>query len=373
MTGLMMFPGVMTRLASVLAAIMWWAILWTVPFSKLPAAEPPFAWELGPTGTKASLRAISAPNEQVIWAAGSSGTIIRSEDAGSSWQNCSPQGYESVEFRAVHAWDEQHACAASAGSPAAIFRTSNAGADWQIVYQNPAPEAFFDGLKFWDAAHGVAFSDPVAGAWLVLESDDRGSTWGEIPPHDLPVPVAGEAAFAASNSSLCVGAEGAIWIGTGGAVRDKSRIIYRPTSDATWRTALCPLPSNASSGVFSILHADADMLIAVGGDYRPEVASQATAAVSLDRGESWQLAELQPATFRSAVARIPTKFVEPPGSAKSMHAFITTGPAGTDVSPDGVRWQALSNVGFHALATTSQTVFAVGSNGRFAKLARVQN
>lgn len=377
MTGLMIYPRTKTATVGVLGVRMWGAMIRAVIISiiglnTLPAAEPALVWELGPTGTKASLRALSAPNEQVIWAAGSGGTIIRSDDSGSSWQNCNPEGYESVEFRALHAWDERHACAASAGTPAVILNTNNAGEDWQVAYQNAAPEAFFDGLKFWDAEHGVAFSDPVAGAWLVLESADRGLSWRELPSESLPAMVAGEAAFAASNSAMCVGANGAIWIGTGGAVRDRSRILYRPSTAAAWRTALCPLPSNASSGVFSILRADANRLLAVGGDYRPEVASQATAAVSLDGGATWQLAEVQPASFRSALAALPTQLGAPAGSTKPTHAFIATGPTGTDVSVNGLRWEAVSDVGFHALATVGQTVFAVGSNGRFAKLSRVQ-
>lgn len=375
MNGLMISPRAKTATVGVLGVRMWvamirLAMMSIIGLNTLPAGELPLVWELGPTGTKASLRALSAPSERVLWAAGSGGTIIRSEDSGSSWQNCNPEGYESVEFRALHAWDERHACAASAGTPAVILHTSNAGEDWQVAYRNVAPEAFFDGLKFWDAEHGVAFSDPVAGAWLVLESADRGLSWRELPSESLPAIVAGEAAFAASNSALCVGANGAIWIGTGGAVRDQSRILYRLSTGAAWRTAQCPLPSNTSSGVFSILCADADRLLAVGGDYRPEVASQATAAVSLDGGATWQLAEVQPATFRSAVAALPTQLGTPSGSTKSTYGFIATGPTGTDVSVNGMRWEAVSSVGFHALATTGQTVFAVGSNGRFAKLSR---
>jgi hypothetical protein len=181
---------------------------------------------------------------------------------------------------------------------------------------------------------------------------------------------AGEAAFAASNSAMCLGAEGAVWIGTGGVEREESRIVYRPSTTATWRTTLCPLPSNASSGVFAILAASEQKLIAVGGDYRPDMDSKATAAISLDAGVTWRLAEVQPASFRSAVVHLPRKLLESDRASASTYAFITTGPDGTDVSQDGLHWESLSTDGFHALATSSQTVFAVGSNGRFAKLVR---
>ncbi len=327
-------------------------------------AEDSLSWELGPTGTKASLRAVSAPDDSIIWAAGSGGTIIRSSDGGTSWHDCSPAGYEKLEFRSLHAWSDTTACAASAGSPAVILRTTNAGAEWQITYQNAAPEAFFDGLRFWSDDRGMAFSDPVAGAWLVVESDDGGKSWRQIATERLPAVATGEAAFAASNSALCVGSNGAAWIGTGGTSLNHSRILFRESADAEWSTALCPLPSNASSGVFSLL-ATNEMIIAVGGDYRPDMRSLATAAFSRDGGKSWKLAEKQPNSFRSAVARIPTGIES---SQPQRFEFIATGPDGTDVSADGVRWEPLNEVGFHALTTGQSVVFAVGSNGRFARL-----
>ena len=35
-----------------------------------------FVWELGPTGTKASLRGLSAPSDAVLWACGSQSTVV---------------------------------------------------------------------------------------------------------------------------------------------------------------------------------------------------------------------------------------------------------------------------------------------------------
>lgn len=345
-------------------------------------------WELGPTGSKASLRAIAAPTSQVLWIGGSGGTILRSLDGGNSWHDCSPSGYSAVEFRSLHAWDDQRACAASAGTPAVILLTEDGGTNWSMQYKNDAPEAFFDGLKFLDekysgaepveqsdsdATYGVAISDPVDGNWLIVETRDRGVTWGPV-AQSLPAEPK-QAAFAASNSAMLIGTGGRVWFGTGGIDSPTSRIHLRLGFDADWTTAECPLPSNASSGVFSLAQSlqKPQMVVAVGGDYRPDAKSELTAAWSDDEGATWHRAELPPAAYRSAVIAVPRGWVNEAlesSTALIRSGFICTGPSGCDYSGDGRSWQRLSDVGFHALAATDSDLFAVGSDGRFARLKK---
>ena len=320
-------------------------------------------WELGPTGSKASFRAISTPSSQVVWISGSQGTVLRSLDGGDSWQNVSPRENAEMDFRSLHAWDEQRACIASAGSPAIILLTEDGGEHWTLPYHNAAPEAFFDCLKFWDDDHGLAISDPISGTWLIVETHDGGNTWNPIAVPLMAEPK--EAAFAASNSSLLVGTQGAAWFGTGGVEASNSLIHRRLSASEKWTTHACPIPSNASSGVFAIAQHNG-ILVAVGGDYRPTAVSPQTAAWSDDDGETWQVAEQKPAAFRSAVVAVPTQASQV--NSGQMLAFVATGPAGSDWSLDGRNWQQFSTNGFHALACTATDIFAVGSEGRFARL-----
>ena len=322
-------------------------------------------WELGPTGSQASFRAIACPSSEVLWIGGSQGTILKSTDAGDSWQNCNPSGYAEVEFRSLHAWDERRACAASAGSPAVILLTEDGGENWSLRYKNDAKTAFFDGLVFWDADHAVAVSDPVDGRWLMVETKDGGQSWQEIAL--VPEAVAGEAAFAASNSALIVGKGGAAWFGTGGVERPTSRIYWRPAAETPWQAADCPLPSYASSGVFS-LAAGNGLLVAVGGDYRPDAESVRTAAWSDDLGKSWQVAEVQPPAYRSSVVAIADGLGWSVGDRRIFPRFIATGPTGSDYSLDGRRWVNFTEAGFHALTTTGDRIYAVGSDGRFGRI-----
>ncbi len=340
------------------------SLLATVLVSRMPAVE--VSWELGPTGTQASLRGLSAVDDQTIWACGSGATVLRSVDGGSSWRDCGPSGFAQLEFRSIHAWSETSACLASAGTPAVILRTDDGGDSWDEVYRCDARQAFFDALRFWDDQRGIAFSDPADGKLLVVQTHDGGKHWQPVATDLLPPALEGEAGFAASNSSLCVGAGGRIWIGTGGVVSPSSRIHMRAGWAARWEVVTCPLPSGPAQGIFSIAarRPAGSLLVAVGGDYRLDAESKQTAAFSNDFGTSWQLAKTPPSSYRSAVVGLPA-------TEGSTITFIATGPTGSDYSTDGSDWTLFSHSGFHVLAVTpSGSVFAAGSNGRFARLVR---
>ncbi len=315
-------------------------------------------WEIGPTGSRASLRGLFAVDDRVVWATGSQATVLLSVDGGSTWSECGPTGYRDLEFRAVHAWNAREACVASAGTPAVLLRTEDAGGSWQRVFEAHSTRAFFDGLKFWDAERGVAFSDPVDGRLLIVETEDGGRSWQPVKNDLLPVAAEGEAGFAASNSSLAIGAGGRVWIGTGGALQSNSRIYYRADWKSRWRVQTCPLPSGPAQGVFSLAVGPEQQMMAVGGDYRPEAKSPATAAYSADGGVHWTLPAQPPADYRSAVSFV----------GRPIRGWIAVGPTGSDFSADGQQWQRFSTDGFHTLAAGQNQLFAAGADGRFALL-----
>ncbi|MEM8734034.1 MAG: YCF48-related protein [Planctomycetota bacterium] len=329
-----------------------------------------FSWELGPTGSKSSLRGLAAPTDKAIWACGSQATVLRSVDGGNSWENVSPGGFDEVEFRSIHAWSATEACIASAGQPAVILRTDDGGESWQEVFRADDEAAFFDGMQFWDEERGIVFSDPVGATMLVLETNDRGATWATIEPGQLVPVLDGEAGFAASNSSIAVASGGRVWIGTGGQTVQESRVHMRTEWEKYWQAVPCPLESGSASGIFSIAMA-AKRMVAVGGDYRPDATSKTTAALSDDDGKSWRLVKQPPPAYRSAVGFLPLQ--KPVGNRVSQTEsglWIAVGPSGSDWSVDGDQWQNFSDTGFHVLAIGETRVFAAGSDGRFAVLKR---
>jgi hypothetical protein len=114
------------------------------------------------------------------------------------------------------------------------------------------------------------------------------------------------------------------------------------------------------------------LIVAVGGDYRPEATSKLTAAWSIDRGKTWQPAVQPPTKFVSAACSFQGSNLQQESSANNgnqLPVFVATGPAASYLSTDGKQWSEFSKIGFHAIeATATRTVFAVGSEGRFGKL-----
>lgn len=315
-------------------------------------------WLEGSTGFDLSLRGLSVVDDQVLWASGSSGAVVRSVNGGKTWQNCGPKGFEKLEMRSIVAIDGQNATIASAGTPAVILQTHDAGQTWKEVFRHTSTAAFFDAMRFWDATHGIAFSDPVDGRILIATTADSGQTWQVVAPEKIPLATEKEGGFAASNSALCVGEKGRAWIGTGGTASPSSRIYTTDDFGKSWSVRACPLVSDTAAGVFSIaMHVESKLLVAVGGDYRPDATSTTTAALSRDLGKTWQLATQPPSAFVSAVVIARSKL------------FVATGPTNSFKSQDGNHWDRFSASGYHAMEVSpAGNVYAVGASGRFGRL-----
>src|SRR5262245_25679145 len=87
-------------------------------FSLLFLTSPPISraqWELQKSSTEASLRGVSAVNERIAWASGSSATILRTTDGGATWQKRVAHGATNRDFRDVHAVNDRTAFILSVG------------------------------------------------------------------------------------------------------------------------------------------------------------------------------------------------------------------------------------------------------------------
>jgi photosystem II stability/assembly factor-like uncharacterized protein len=328
------------------------------------------AWETFDTLTQASLRGLVAIDDKVAWACGSKGTIVRTQDGGHSWQRLSIPGLDSVEIRSIHAWDFDSAIVATAGQPAQIHKTTDGGSTWVQVYEHRSPQAFFDGMRFSSDQNGLAFSDPIEGKWLILQTQNRGDSWQAIESTRIPEMAPNEAGFAASNSSLNVHGDFHAWIGLGGDTGTSARVLRTIDAGLHWSAhTVTPIPASESAGIFSVSFANPQFGIAVGGNYREESVPTNNIALSHDGGLTWVAPNKSaPRGFRSAVAYIPVNLESK--SAEPI-AWITCGPSGCDISLDGNAWTPLSDVGFHTLyVAPNQTVWAAGSHGRIGRLPR---
>lgn len=315
-------------------------------------------WSFAASTTTAEFRGLSVVDDRVVWASGSRGTVARSEDGGVTWRIDTVAGATHLDFRSIHALDAGTAFIASAGEAekglAAIYATHDAGRTWQRVYSTGTKGVFFDAIAFWDAKHGIALSDPVDSAFFLLETRDGGGTWARIPPAGMPRVLPGEAAFAASGSSLVVGPSDAVRIATGGGGRARLMV----SAAGGWRVIETPVhAAGAAAGLFA-MDFDRSRGIAVGGDYTQPRLAATSVALTDDGGRSWRAAFRPPAAYLSGVAW-----------ERGGRRVVAVGLAGTFLSRDaGDSWTQTDTIPLNAVRATQDAWIAVGPRGRLARL-----
>lgn len=306
--------------------------------SKVPAVDAPRIEALASPVT-VRLRGLSAVDENIAWASGREGTVIRTTDAGKTWSVFKVPGADELDFRDVEGFSANEAVILSIGPGEAsrVYRTSDGGRTWMLALQNRNPKAFFDCLDF-HGREGRMLGDPVDGHFQVYGSSDAGQTWSLLP--DGPVAKKDEAAFAASGTCIARGRDFTAIV-TGGSV---ARVLFSPdrvTGKGRWRSIVVPVEQPASSaGLFSVTFRNSGLL-AVGGDFqKPDAVGLATAANASSSVvkfggtpepdprwndvlfEEWLNFGGRPLGYRSGVACL-----------SRQGLCIATGPGGTDVLP----------------------------------------
>lgn len=324
-------------------------------------------WSLQVSGTDARLRGVSAVSPRVAWASGARGTVLRTTDAGATWNRLTVGGAAALDFRDVDAIDETTAYILSIGSgeQSRIYKTRDGGASWTLQFTNTDPKGFYDAMTFWDEAHGLVVGDSIDERMAILVTENGGTTWTPVPRSVLPPALSNEGAFAASGSNIAVRGNSEAWIATGAAL--KSRVLHTRDRGRSWSIVDTPLASGRSSGIFSIAFRDSRHGVIVGGDYSKESDALDNVATTSDGGETWKLVTAKGLSgFRSAV-----KFV--PGTKAT---WVAVGPRGADLSiDDGLTWTPMplgeSIPGFDALSFVpgQPVAWASGANGALARLS----
>jgi len=317
-------------------------------------------WIYTNTGA-AQLRGLSVTDPATVWASGGRGSVVRSTDGGYIWRADTVGGGTTLDFRSIRAVNTDVALIASAGEAekgqAAIYSTGSAGARWIAEFVTKDSGVFFDALERWDAGGWVALSDPTQGAFTLFMSTD-GKTWTRLPSAALPRVLRGEAAFAASGTSLVLRGKSDMWIGTGGG--GTARVMYSPDRGATWSVSETPVYAEGpSAGIFGLAFFDAKRGIAVGGDYAKPKFTAVSVALTSDGGRTWRAAKAPPGAFLSCVAY-----------AGSADKLVAVGLAGTFVSSDsGETWAQIDSIALNTVKFVGTSGWAVGPQGRVARWA----
>jgi photosystem II stability/assembly factor-like uncharacterized protein len=203
-----------------------------------------------------SFLGVALPADKIVWAAGSNGKIIRSDDNGANW---SAQPVPVMEnLQGIAAWDADQAVAVGGG---AIIRTADGGKTWKQIAV-PSSEVANKLLNVRAYANGSAWAVGELGA--VLKTADFGQTWVRaLPEKDQ-----------AWNDISFSGGHGIL-------VGEFGQVMTTEDGGSTWQTA----KSGVQSSLMSVYLRDASNGVAVG--------LSGVVLTTRDGGSHWSVAERQ--------------------------------------------------------------------------------
>ena len=310
-----------------------------------------------------SIRGLSVPDENTVWASGSNGTIALSLNGGADFEWMQVAGYEKRDFRAIHAWNNKEAIIVAVAAPAIILKTKDGGITWRKVYENIDTAMFLDAINFKDENNGTVVGDPINNVIFLLNTADKGEHWQQVTPTYFTSPLKeGEAFFASSNSNLVTTSKEQLII-SGGRV---SRLWINGVA-----RDLAILQGGKSTGANSIaISPNGNKIIIVGGDFTKFKESEKNIT-----GFNLILTpntELKHKSLRNQIW-VQRKNLGHPNGYKSGVAFITNrllvtcGTSGVDVSKNsGKNWDLISTESFHVVKKqpNRKAAFLAGSGGR---------
>jgi photosystem II stability/assembly factor-like uncharacterized protein len=313
-------------------------------------------WQKQTLETTASFRGLSVVSDQIIWASGTTGTVVRTNDGGKTWKIIKVPAAEKLDFRDIEAFDANIAYVVSIGEgeSSRIYKTIDGGETWKLQFQNTEPKAFFDAIAFWDKNNGIAMSDPVNGYFYLFGTRNGGETWNKLDTEKMIPAKEGEAAFAASGTCIITQGKKNVFLVSGGK---QARVFRSNNGGYAWYVADSPIiKGEASQGIFSIAMFDAKNGVIVGGDYAKPTEVVANLAFTKDGGKTW-IETKGFSGYRSGVAYVGKKTI------------IVVGSSGSDISKDGGKtWNSLDKENYNSVQIKGKmAIWAVGEKGRISK------
>ncbi len=309
------------------------------------------------TGTTASLFGIFPVSDRVVWASGSKGVVLRTLDGGTTWERKMLAGGDSLQFRDIHAMGADSAWALSIGNGAAsrIYFTADGGRSWREQFRATDSLSFLDCITMLTPKIGVVFGDAVRGQTQILRTVDGGATWAFLPQSQVPAPLDGEGAYAASGRCVVSTGDRHVFIATGGP---GSRLFTSEDAGAHWTVRPTPFVATQSAGTSGVDFRDTRRGIGVAGDMtnlRGD-SSRAAVAVTNDGGATWEL-RTRPPLPGSLTG---TAWV----TGASGETAVVAGFGGAFATRDGGRsWIVLSTNGHTGIGSFGRTAWIGGTNG----------
>ncbi|MFY8020260.1 MAG: WD40/YVTN/BNR-like repeat-containing protein [Bacteroidia bacterium] len=346
-------------------------IVWKFGFSQTLIEYPSPQSILVDSGlelNKTSIRGLSVVHDELVWFSGSKGVFGKSKNALQNTSFHQLEKYKKSDFRDIEAFSEKKAVMMSSGFPALILYTEDGGLSWKESFRSADSAVFLDGMDFWNARQGVVFGDPINGHFFIMTTNDGGKTWKEFDVSSMPLTKEGEAAFAASGTSIRCLKNGDFAFVSGGAV---SRFYYYHKQNKKWDITDIPIVQGKNSqGAFSFAALEKDeynegLFCFVGGDYLQD-------SLEEDLSNSAWFRSNPPLWFRKKYVQNTHGYRSCVESINSYY-LICCGTSGVDISAStGVEkyWKNLSQDSFHVVrkAKRGKLIVLAGANGRIAKI-----
>jgi hypothetical protein len=306
-----------------------------------------------------SIRAISADGNKIWYAANNSRFGFYDLEQNSKFESKISKDTLELEFRSI-AQTTANIFLLSVANPAFLYKVSKEDLKITLAYQEKNEKVFYDSMQFWNKNEGIAMGDPITDFLSIIITRDGGNSWNKIPSDKLPKIVAGEAAFAASNTNIVINGNNT-WIVSGGK---KARVFYSGDKGNTWEVYTTPIvQGKAMAGIFTADFYDAERGFIAGGDYEALQQNSGNKAKTEDGGKTWKLmAENQGFGYASCVQYVPDS---------NGNSLVSVGASGLNYSYDGGNsWKQLSTDSslFTIRFIDNHTAIAAGKN----KMVRIK-
>lgn len=279
---------------------------------------------------KISIRAIIIDKDK-IWYAGDKSRIGYCDlKTRTHLQKTIFPSVDKPEFRSI-AQNSKSIFVANTGNPANIFRLNKTSIGFDKVYTENNEKVFYDSMNFWNEKEGIAIGDPIQNCLSILITRNGGKTWKKTQCDYLPKTEEGEAAFAASNTNICIRGNRA-WIVSGGK---KSRVFYSADKGNTWEVFETPIVQGQSmTGIFTADFYNEKIGVVAGGNYEVQNQNFKNKAITFDGGKTWKLiAENNGFGYASCIQFVPKS------NGKQL---VSVGASGLYYSADsGNSWKQL--------------------------------
>jgi photosystem II stability/assembly factor-like uncharacterized protein len=311
-------------------------------------------WVVQTSGTTQRIRNIRAVNDNVVWACGNGGVVLRTVNGGTTWQvktspNAGSINYGLDALDSLTAW-----VTGTVGGTVdvSIWKTTDGGNTWTSQYNNPA--SFGDGVRFFDANNGVYFGDPdpyPSTNWELLTTTNGGTTWNRVPLANFPPADSVNGEFGAAASMDIVG--NTVWFGAYSGVDGTSNRIWKSTDKGLNWTMSSYVPVGTASGSSYVAFSSASNGVNLGLD--------GSRAVTTDGGATWTVTSGAPHGYRY-VTNIP-----------GWNSYIGVGSGGLVVNSNdgGLTWTTMTSGttnSLYVVDATLKSAWAGGNSGTIIKL-----